>query len=83
MTISRFALLIRSAVIGVCGGSLFYLLGLPLPWVLGAMVGTITAGAVGLPGHMPRSVRNAVIPALGVTFGSAFDREAFTYLPDL
>lgn len=83
MTSNQFVLLVRSVAIGGCGGSLFYLFGLPLPWVMGAMVGTIAAGALGLPGHMPRSVRNAVIPALGVTFGSAFDREAFAYLPDL
>lgn len=83
MTFGRSAELIRGIAIGGCGGGLFYLLGLPLPWVLGAMVATIASSALGFPGYMPKAVRNAVIPALGVTFGSAFDREAFEYLPDL
>lgn len=83
MTFAKPALLVRSVAIGGCGGGFFFLLGLPLPWVLGSMVATIAAAAVGLKGHMPRTVRNAVIPAIGVTFGSAFDRELFTFLPDI
>ena len=67
------AALLRTIAIGYAGGVLFSVLGLPLPWVLGAMAATIMAGAVGVVGRMPRTTRNAVIPILGVTFGSAFD----------
>lgn len=83
MKLRPLLLLFRSVVIGGIGGSVFYFLALPLPWVLGSMIATIVAGASGLPGHMPRSLRNGVIPALGVTFGSAFDSDAFYYLPDI
>lgn len=83
MSFGKVALLVRSVAIGGCGGGIFLILGLPLPWVLGSMVATIAAAALGLKGHMPRSVRNAVIPAIGVTFGSAFDRELLAYLPDI
>lgn len=83
MTLGEPALLVRSVAIGACGGGLFLFLGLPLPWVLGSMAAIIAAAGLGVKGHMPRRVRNAVIPAIGVTFGSAFDRDLFTYFPDL
>lgn len=75
--------LVRGLGFGFAGGSVFYAISMPLPWVMGAMCATIVAGAVGFRGEMPRSVRNAVIPTLGVTFGSAFDKEIFAFLPEL
>lgn len=82
MTVARFGLLARGLAVGLVGGGLFFALGLPLPWVMGAMVATVIAGAARLPAYMPRQVRNAVVPALGVMFGAAFDQEAVAYLPE-
>lgn len=83
MSPARIGRLVRGLGFGLAGGGIFHALGLPLPWVMGAMFATILAGATGLRGEMPRSVRNGVIPTLGVTFGSAFDRDGFAYLPDM
>lgn len=83
MTAARFGIFARGLAIGLLGGSLFFWIGLPLPWVMGAMAATILADIGGWSGYMPRSVRNAVIPALGVMFGAAFDREAMEHVPEL
>ncbi len=83
MTREQVIVFARGVSIGLFGGALFYAMSLPLPWVMGAMLATILAGAVGKPSYMPRSVRNAVIPALGVMFGSAIDRQAMAHVPEL
>lgn len=62
-----------TALIGGAGGLVFFLLGLPLPWMLGAMGLTTAAALSGLRVEMPRRVRNVFVPILGITLAGFFD----------
>jgi uncharacterized membrane protein AbrB (regulator of aidB expression) len=54
--------------IGIPGGALFYLLHLPLPWMLGAMAATTIAAISG--------VRIALMPRLRLAFIAILRRHA-------
>ena len=58
--------------IGIPGGALFYLLHLPLPWMLGAMAATTVAAIYGVRIALMPRLRLAFIAILGVMLGSAF-----------
>lgn len=59
-------------VIGLSGGALFYLLKMPLPWMLGAMCATTIAAVSGIRIALMPRLRLAFIVILGVMLGSAF-----------
>lgn len=61
-----------SLALGTLGGALFYWLGLPLPWMLGAMAVTAAAAIHGQPIVMSRHLRQVMIAVIGVLLGSAF-----------
>ena len=63
--------------IGVLGGALASLIGLPLPWMLGPMIATTIAAMLRLPLAGPGRVRPFVIPVIGVMLGSSLTPEAF------
>lgn len=58
--------------LGTCGGLLFYGLGLPLPWMLGAMFATMAAAVGRLPVRAPVRIRPAVVAVIGVMLGARF-----------
>lgn len=61
-----------SLVLGSLGGALFWQLGLPLAWMIGAMV-TVTVAAIAHgPVRLPRRLRSVMISILGVMLGSSF-----------
>jgi hypothetical protein len=67
-----FALLIGA----LCGvGS--YALGLPLPWMLGPMIGLTVVSIAGAPVRGPDRLRPFVIPVIGVMLGSAVHPGSF------
>ncbi|NJS39757.1 MAG: AbrB family transcriptional regulator [Rhodobacteraceae bacterium] len=68
-TLPRIALALG---IGAAGGGLFYLLGLPLPWMLGALFATMVASVANAPILGPSRVRPAVVAVIGVLLGSRF-----------
>jgi len=57
---------------GAVGGWLFYLLSIPLPWMLGAMVTTTTLALCGRSLQRPIKSRLIMLAVLGVTLGSSF-----------
>lgn len=59
-------------IIGAAGGFGFYLLGLPLPWMLGALFATMTASVANAPVIAPARIRPAVVAVIGVLLGSRF-----------
>ena len=61
--------------IGAAGGALFVALGIPVPWLLGAMLATtaLTLGGVRL-GVDPR-LRSAMLLVIGVLIGSGFEQD--------
>jgi len=66
--------------IGVLAGLLGYWLGMPLPWMLGPMIGTTVAAMVGLPVRGPDKLRPIVIPVIGVLLGSGITADLFGQL---
>ena len=58
--------------IGTAGGAVFWLLDLPLSWMIGAMAATTVASLMGLRIAIPRPLRDPNIFALGIMLGSAF-----------
>ncbi len=58
--------------LGALGGAVFWRLGLPLPWMMGAMCCTTLAAVVGLPMRLPLNLRSVMVAILGVMLGSAF-----------
>jgi uncharacterized protein len=63
---------ITCLALGVAGGALFYLLHLPLPWMLGAMAATTIAAMSGIRVALMPHLRLVFIGILGVMLGSAF-----------
>ena len=65
---------------GLTGGAVFYLLGLPLPWMLGAMLLTLICSVSGLPLASPKSARPAMSAIIGVVLGTYFQPELFAHV---
>ena len=61
--------------LGTLGGVIFYLLGLPLPWMLGALFFAMSASIAGLPVAGPMRLRPAIIAVIGVLLGARFTPE--------
>ncbi|MBB3711229.1 hypothetical protein FHS00_000791 [Limimaricola variabilis] len=63
--------------IGALSGWLAALSGMPLPWMLGPMIGNTLAAVLALPVRGPDRLRPLVIPVIGVMLGSALRPEMF------
>ncbi|OYW62480.1 MAG: hypothetical protein B7Z10_01700 [Rhodobacterales bacterium 32-66-7] len=57
---------------GAVGGAAFHALGLPLPWMLGALFATMIAAVAGVPVLAPNRLRSPVVAVIGVLLGSGF-----------
>lgn len=58
--------------LGTAGGLLFFLLNLPLPWMLGALFATMVAAVAGAPVQGPLRLRPAIVAVIGVLLGARF-----------
>ena len=56
--------------------------GLPLPWMLGPMIGNTIAALLGVPIRGPDKLRPIVIPVIGVMLGSSVTMAMFAQLGD-
>lgn len=70
--LSRLGLTVMSLLIGAAGGALFALIGIPLPWTLGAIASSAIAAIFGNRWPMPAVMRHLARPVVGVLAGSAF-----------
>lgn len=61
--------------IGTVGGTVFFYLSMPLPWMLGAMLGTAIASFSGVRLEVDNRVRLGMMLVLGTLLGSAFSPE--------
>ncbi len=61
--------------VGAIGGFVFSQLGLPLAWMLGAMVATTVASLAGVRMNVPNRFRTLFVAILGIMLGSAFTPE--------
>jgi uncharacterized protein len=62
-------------ILGTACGMAAYFGGLPLPWMLGPMIGTTIAAMMGAPIRGPDKLRPYVIPVIGVLLGSSVTME--------
>lgn len=67
-------------IIGVAGGLMAYLAGLPLPWMLGPMIANTIAAMLRAPVAGPDRMRIYVIPVIGVMLGSSVTSDVFGLL---
>lgn len=67
--------------IGAVSGLAAMAVGLPLPWMLGPMLGVALAALTGAPIHAPTRLRPVVIPAIGVMLGSSITPEVVAMVP--
>ena len=69
------------------GGAAFAALGLPLPWLLGALAATTAASLAGLELRVPEQLRRPMVAVLGAMLGTTFAPErlegALGWLPSL
>jgi membrane AbrB-like protein len=68
-TLLRF---IAALVLGAIGGTLFWSVGAPLPWVLGSMATCAAASIAGLPVEASSATRRPMAAVIGVVLGSSF-----------
>lgn len=73
--------LIIALACGIAGGAVFYLLNLPLAWMLGAMTACGIAALVGLPIAMPGPMRPPMTAVIGTMLGASFRPELLSSLP--
>ncbi len=67
-------------LIGLVTGVAGYRIGMPLPWMLGSMLGVTLAALARLPIAGPNRLRPIVIPIIGVMLGSAITPETLQQL---
>ena len=61
---------ILALVIGTLSGMLAHYFGLPLPWMLGSMIGITIAALSGAPIRPPMRLRTIFLPVIGVMLGA-------------
>jgi membrane AbrB-like protein len=59
-------------LVGTLAGALAQRAGLPLPWMLGPMIGCALVALAGAPVRAPLGLRPVVVPVIGVMLGSGF-----------
>lgn len=75
LILARAPLVFLALLIGSCGGYLAFVAGIPLPWMIGAMLATTVAAVSGLAIEMPGVLRTVMVTVLGVMLGSSFTPE--------
>lgn len=68
-------------LLGGAGGALFFVLDLPLPWMLGSMTACTAAALSGWKPAVARPLRGVMIAVLGIMLGSAFTPELAERVP--
>jgi membrane AbrB-like protein len=63
---------LAALALGAAGGALFWAVGAPLPWVLGAMTACAAGSIAGLPIAASSATRRPMSAVIGVVLGSAF-----------
>lgn len=71
---------LATIALGAFGGTLFYALNLPLPWMLGAIVITLIGTLAKWNLNGPEKARPYVVAVIGVMLGSGFKPDTFDHL---
>ncbi|QYK42317.1 MAG: AbrB family transcriptional regulator [Paracoccaceae bacterium] len=75
MPVSSLPSILLALALGALGGTVFWWLTLPLPWMLGALSATLVAAVAGAPIRAPERWRDPVVVVIGVLLGSGFSPE--------
>jgi uncharacterized protein len=67
----------RSIVIGGTGAYVFWLIGMPLPWLTGALLMATVFNLSGIPVGPPSQMRDFLMAALGISMGTGITHDAF------
>lgn len=70
----------KALVLGLVGGALFYTTGMPLAWMLGAMIFVAVGALAGMAPAIAPGLRGVMIAVLGVFLGSAFSPDVLNNL---
>ena len=70
----------KAAAIAAVGGFAAWTVGLPLAWMIGAMLATCAASVAGMDLAVPKPLRAAMVVVLGLMLGSRFTPEVLVYL---
>jgi membrane AbrB-like protein len=73
---------VLALLIGIGSGVFAYLIGMPLPWMLGPMIGNTVAAILHAPTAPPARLRPIVIPVIGVMLGSGITPDIVNALGD-
>ena len=65
--------------IGGCGGFLFWLLSLPLPWLLGSLSANLIASVSGVGIQVPKPMRQMIPVVIGILVGTTFTPEVVAH----
>ena len=76
---SRALKTLLAALIGIGSGLVAARIGMPLPWMLGPMLGCGAAALAGAPVFGPTSLRPVVMPVIGVMLGASFHPGLFAH----
>ncbi len=68
--------------IGIAAGVLAWLAHVPLPWMLGPMIGTTALSVMGAPLASPNRLRPLMMPVIGVLLGSRVTAEVLASVAD-
>ena len=72
---TAFGRLAATLACGAAGGLLWHWLGLPLPFIVGAMAGGIVAGMLPIEAAVPGWLRSVMAVTIGIMVGSSFTPE--------
>ncbi|MEL6639898.1 MAG: AbrB family transcriptional regulator [Pseudomonadota bacterium] len=78
--IEQYKPVLLALLIGLTCGYGGFIIGMPLPWMLGPMIGNTVAALLQLPIRGPAKLRPIVIPIIGVMLGSAMTPALFADL---
>lgn len=74
--------LLFGTALGALGGAIFFLLHLPLPWLIGSLVFVAAARVAGLPAEASRRARQAGFGVVGIALGLYFSPATAVLLAD-
>lgn len=68
--------------LGTAGGTVFFVLHLPLAWMIGSLAACLAGCMAGLPLHMPRLARPLTLSLIGVLLGANFSPALLEHLAE-